>query len=214
MSKPLKFHQTLNQAPRSMKNGQHRRASAPAYGRPLDRADHGARGAVTFPSAFLTWDIAKAEPPQPPTIPYAGIRTGEIIGHRLWWVIGSSICSLAHDRIWLPDETISADTNECICDGPIYRIWGGTYAFASRERCENEARFLLEMRGFQWGVPVFAGWMIAVDGFVAGTVKMWGDVVEHETGYRAQFAKLRSLDAVYGEGDLDALRNRYGVFTT
>lgn len=47
--------------------------------------------------------------------------------------------------------------------------------------------------------------------FVVGTVKMWGEVVEHQFGYRAQFAKLNSLDTLYGEASLSRLRDRYGV---
>ena len=39
---------------------------------------------------------------------------------------------------------------------------------------------------------------------------MWGDIVEHETGYRAEYAKLVSLDEVYGNGcDLEKLRAKY-----
>lgn len=45
--------------------------------------------------------------------------------------------------------------------------------------------------------------------FVSGTVRLWGDVVEHEFGYRAEFAKLHSLDKIYGDGDLAALRAKY-----
>lgn len=44
-----------------------------------------------------------------------------------------------------------------------------------------------------------------------GTVRLWGEVIEHERGYRAEFAKVHSLDHVFGEADLAALRARYGV---
>jgi hypothetical protein len=30
-----------------------------------------------------------------------------------------------------------------------------------------------------------------------GTVFLWGDVVEHERGYRAEFARVRSIDWLY-----------------
>ena len=38
-----------------------------------------------------------------------------------------------------------------------------------------------------------------------------GEVVEHECGYRAQFAKVRSLDSALGPCDMVALRVAYGV---
>lgn len=45
-----------------------------------------------------------------------------------------------------------------------------------------------------------------------GAVKMWGEVVEHERGYRAQFAKLVSLTFVVGDLVNEyALRKKYGV---
>jgi len=47
-------------------------------------------------------------------------------------------------------------------------------------------------------------------GLAIGTIYLWGNVVEHETGWRASHAKLRSLDEIIGvpEGEL---RGEYGV---
>jgi len=43
-----------------------------------------------------------------------------------------------------------------------------------------------------------------------GKVKIWGEVVEHEWGYRSQFAKIVSLD--YGDPELLArFRSIYGL---
>jgi hypothetical protein len=43
-----------------------------------------------------------------------------------------------------------------------------------------------------------------------GKVKIWGEVVEHEWGYRSQFAKVISLD--YGDPELlEKLRKIYRV---
>lgn len=33
-------------------------------------------------------------------------------------------------------------------------------------------------------------------GHVLGTVEMWGDIVEHEKGYRSEWAKIKSLEYV------------------
>jgi hypothetical protein len=52
----------------------------------------------------------------------------------------------------------------------------------------------------------------ACDAFVIGTAFLWGDVVEHECGWRASMAKVKSIDSVvFGNVDLSALRDKYGV---
>ena len=47
--------------------------------------------------------------------------------------------------------------------------------------------------------------------YVIGTVDLWGTVIEHERGYRAEFASVATLDDVIGKVDLEALRRRYRV---
>jgi hypothetical protein len=43
-----------------------------------------------------------------------------------------------------------------------------------------------------------------------GSIKIWGEVVEHETGYRSQFGKIASLD--YGDPELlEKFRRIYAV---
>lgn len=155
-------------------------------------------------------------------IPHARIRTGEIIGHR-WWrfttkedrVIGGCPCSLcrnglfvpgagpltlssvAHWRMWLPGETVYGDTRRSVGDGS--NIPGGTYAFACPAQLAAE---LLARYTYNHDL---AG--------AIGTVKMWGDVVEHEHGYRAEYAKINSIDDVFGtentDRDLAYLRDKY-----
>lgn len=52
---------------------------------------------------------------------------------------------------------------------------------------------------------------------IYGTVKLWGTVIEHEFGYRAEFAAVNSIDYVGGylssqkERILSALRKTYGM---
>jgi hypothetical protein len=41
--------------------------------------------------------------------------------------------------------------------------------------------------------------------YVVGAVSLWGDVIEHEDGYRAQFAQIKSLDSFY---DVDPMTQR------
>lgn len=232
----MKFYQTINQAPRSAKNhGKHRRASPPAYGSPAVGTDYSAGGssqawtAVAWNTGTVTvsdwssssWDIAKPEPPKPPTIPHAGIRTGELIGHRLWWLVDEQLCSLAHRRLWKPSETIYGALNEVVDQNMwgTWHVWGGTYAFFDAAGYADEVEYMLAnikeyARLVARGTHVFrADWLpyAETDSFVAGTIKLWGEVVEHQRGYRAEFAKLHSIDTIYGDGDIEALRSRYGT---
>ena len=232
MAKPLKYYQTLNQAPRSVKNGKHRRAGSPAHGRTIVGADHSAGGADESTTVWVTWHpgtVTYPNPfafsePEPPAIPYAGIRTGELIGHRLWWVLQEDgeqwLSSLAHRRLWQPDETVSANVDKVVDDFGLWigpKIWGGTYAFADAGRLDGEAMYeLLQIERWResvkrCGMGWYAGWVPYAETatFVAGTIKMWGEVIEHETGFRAQFAKLNSIDRMYGPGDLAALQEKY-----
>jgi hypothetical protein len=232
-----KFYQTINQAPRSAKNyGKHRRASPQAHGSPAVGTGYSAGGAgtawtpvawntntVTISRADWSWssiDMALPEP-EPPTVPYAGIRTGELIGHRLWWLVDGQLCSLAHRRLWQPGETIHGGIRE-IVDRNIWgtwQVWGGTYSFFDAAGYADEVEHMLtNVKQFARMKAEGAMWMgtnwIAYQEtatFVAGTIRMWGEVIEHERGYRAEFAKLNSIDVIYGDGDLEALRTRYGV---
>lgn len=232
MAKPLKYYQTLNLAPRSAKNhGKHRRAGTPAHGHSIVGTDYSAGGSDQDGTITITWagsnswsaiDFAAPEP-KPPTIPHAGIRTGELIGHRLWWLVDGQLCSLAHKRLWAPDETIHGDTNKAVDGGGMFfnTIWGGTYAFFDaddRHIAKEMAGILANVAEYEAcmrriGVPPWSVWgwnpYEETGTFVRGTIKMWGEVIEHEHGYRAEFAKLNSLDAMYGRGDLDALRAKY-----
>ena len=48
-----------------------------------------------------------------------------------------------------------------------------------------------------------------------GSVRIWGEVIEHAAGYRAEFARVVSIDGVYPQDNdlLAALRGKYRVGT-
>lgn len=68
------------------------------------------------------------------------------------------------------------------------------------------------------GAKEYAGGIMEV---VIGRVELWGEVVEHERGYRAEFAAIKSLDffkntyrSTFFNSDrrrLNKLRKLYGV---
>jgi hypothetical protein len=121
---------------------------------------------------------------------HEGIRAGEIIAYRAWRVISPGLFrsgdELLHsvymrDYVWLPDEPASGDVKT-----------HGIYSFQDVIRSKQEYSYIA------YGVLLF------------GTIKIWGEVVEHEAGYRSQFGKIVSLD--YGAPELlDKFRKIYRV---
>ena len=75
------------------------------------------------------------------------------------------------DYIWLPDQPASGDVKK-----------HGVYSFRHVIRSIEEYSYNTR------GVLLF------------GKVKIWGEVIEHEAGYRSQFGKIISLD--YGAPEL------------
>ena len=207
-----KFLQSMHAQPRSPRNGRHRfptpqahRDSTPASSARDDRTF------VPFTNT-ITWVPIFPEPPAAPQpIPNAGIRAGEIIGYRAWWVVSVAdhwrLRSLAHQHVWEPGAIEQGDTEKVVqhylhWDFTERRIFGGVYSFKTAELDLGlQERVIMTREGH---IPS------SYLGLAIGTIYLWGDVVEHETGWRASHAKLRSLDEIIGvpEGEL---RGEYGV---
>lgn len=85
--------------------------------------------------------------------------------------------------VWAPDEPMEGKTKSAV-------EHNGVYAF------KTARDFLTELADHMQ---------------VYGKVALWGDVIEHELGYRAQFAKVISLEALQHQPliDIKALRQRY-----
>ncbi len=126
------------------------------------------------------------------SLKHEGIRVGEIIAHRAWAVIQPRWFRSGDDRlhsvlmrdyIWYPDEPASGDVRT-----------HGIYSFQDVIRSKEEY-------GYDSGVS---------GPLLFGKVKIWGEIVEHEAGYRSQFGKIVSLD--YGDPELlDKFRKVYRV---
>jgi hypothetical protein len=201
-----------------------------AYGSSLDQSSYGAFGqqaltqAAAQQQAFLAQQQALAyaqftgatgaqftgcytspEPePKAKSIEDAGISAGEIIGHRVWRITGGLLRSMAVDTVWAPNEVMEGKPGD--------HNGMGVHAFKTASLALTEYGALPEI--------------------VVGTVLLWGDVIEHELGYRAQFGKVNSIDFLLGEKseswvwswwagwrrrqdepslELQRLRHRYGV---
>lgn len=96
-----------------------------------------------------------------------GIRLGEIIAHR-GWVVGPAgfLHSMSAGVVWAPGEPMEGKTKST-------QEHCGVYAFKTAKD------FLTQVGD-------------ALD--IYGRVALWGDIIEHEIGYRAQFAKIIGLD--------------------
>jgi len=108
-----------------------------------------------------------AEPHLPP-LKTEGIRLGEIIAWRGWRLTSSGFLkSMSADVIWPPGEPMEGKTKSS-------EEHNGCYAY------KTARDFLKNHEGS--GLDVY------------GKVALWGDVIEHELGYRAQFAKVVSIE--------------------
>ncbi len=214
--KPQPWYAKFNQPPRSPKDGRNRRPSAPTHRDPPDRTNSGVDPGsqdTTTSWAILPGGITFIYPislPTPPTIPYAGVRAGEIIGHRMWLIREDNyLGSLAHDFIWQPGATIEGKVHEVVDPDPfmLFRpIMGGVYSYFDAHQLTPE---VLIRCGY--GLPFNARSGFIVYGLALGAIKCWGEVIEHQKGWRAQFAKLQSINCVIGEVDLNQLRSKYYV---
>ena len=155
---------------------------------------------VNMSTGSLTWiDPSTCRPftPDEPeiTVENTGIEVGEIIAWRAWRIKDGMLISLVMNTPWLPNETV---------EGSIKGY--GDYGMP------------LGIHSFKKAGDAWNGNEYVTDGeiIVAGQVALWGEVVEHEEGYRAENARVHSLDFIRpetpeNEAMLAKLRQRYGL---
>ncbi len=124
-------------------------------------------------------------PPNPPAFfEDAGIKAGEIVAYRAWRLRNNKLYSVYEsDFCWEPGT---------VCEGNA-ESGTGIHAFKSL--------LLLSEYGVSYS---------NMDVIVTGTVDLWGDVYEHDRGYRASKAAVRSIDDS-PDYDAKALRRLYGL---
>lgn len=162
----------------------------------------------------------------------AGIRAGEIIAFRCWVLTKQAIVEGHHhlrstyaDCTWRPGEVVGLDPEAC-------PEWPAYAAFEGPDKLEERRKRYLRLDphdqdGVRTGIHGFksASWMMMefspshdprIDKYlIYGTVALWGDVIEHQEGFRAEFGKINTLDQIDAglghEETLDKLRKLYGV---
>lgn len=173
-------------------NGTTRKTAAQAQGNSLDGAGSSNTGAATTTLTAITpipwYAFALSEQS---TIPHAGIRAGEIIAWRAWLVLSTPEDYRYYDKenwLFARDRQLrlhSVITHSIWEKGRMQgEIWGshhGVHAFKSKTDAIN-----------------YAAEFSVLATLAVGQVALWGDVIEHEIGYRAEFAKVHSINYLVG----------------
>src|SRR5262245_13628177 len=104
------------------------------------------------------------------------IRAGEIIGWRFWRLCNGLLNSVYVPYTWRPGVFERSSAAEIACCNPGY------HAFRDKERAELKASMHV-----YWS-PL-----------VIGSVAMWGEVIEHQYGWRSEYAAVRSITKITGD---------------
>ncbi|HEX4919747.1 MAG TPA: hypothetical protein VFV92_03305 [Candidatus Bathyarchaeia archaeon] len=139
---------------------------------------------------------------------------GEIEAFRFWLVTEDLLLmSYTQNCMWPPNTVMprSDPTKQLYLGTEPASAPLGYYAFKNEADCRAEAP-MFEMLGRRMGLDypwteVQQEWRpeenVKIDtpvkciGMGYGTVQLWGEVIEHEIGYRAEYAKVKSLDGVF-----------------
>ncbi len=136
-----------------------------------------------------------AEPPEAPEIENAGLSFGEIVAHRMWRITAErKLKSGYRDDIWEPGVPVSGDPDH------------GVHAFKAGDPGISDAvaqygpngfmAAMARMTGLLWSGKEASDVCARDIGAAIGTVRLYGTVIEHERGYRAQYAMVESIDRI------------------
>ena len=173
-------------------------------------------GLTKLTSGFFPWETSQS--PRPAL--KREIKMGEITGYRCWRIENGLLRSVYQKDIWHPGK---------ILEGRELEDWGQRGVHSWKQ--PNSRQFLEYLVGYLAYVadPAQSQWMsingngsrivVSNTALVTGSVILWGDVVEHDHGYRGEFAKVKSLDWLFPsqgmmgkeQSTLDNLRREYGV---
>lgn len=158
-----------------------------------NQAPGGGTGAGGQPVAQFSWSVGATNPaavgafaPASSSVASdfedAGILAGEVTAYRCWRL----------------DD-----------DGFLYSVFQSGYRWEPGAIAEGDAYGGNGIHAFK-SIILMAKYADDPEGYVTGTIEMWGDVFEHERGYRASKAAIKSIDdsSYY---DAEELRKRYGL---
>jgi hypothetical protein len=110
------------------------------------------------------------------------IRAGEIVGWRIWKLCNGFLDSVFVTYTWRPGVFERSSCKRREYDRSGYYENFGYHAFKERDRAEREA-------------SMYTHWWPCV----IGSVAMWGEVIEHEHGWRSEYAAVRSIIKISGD---------------
>lgn len=155
-------------------------------------AQHVAAAAAAALTGKFSNELTRPSPL--PALPVS-TKFGELTGYRVWQLQLGHLKSTYMDYFWMPGKVAGLIEGQRIEDyGPA-----GIHAF---KEPHGPLLMLLGCTGHD---------------LVFGTVKLWGDVIEYERGYHAEFASIVSLDHIElvdkarEASALRELRERYRV---
>ena len=122
------------------------------------------------------------------------IRAGEIIGWRFWRLRNGLLNSVIVPYTWRPGVFERSGSKQRGFKNPGY------HAFRDKEQAEHAAL-------------MYAHWWPSV----IGSVAMWGEVMEHQRGWRSEYAAVQSITKINGNVSFRSkhsllleLREKYG----
>lgn len=147
------------------------------------------------PPQFSGFHSAFNEPTPRPEL-HREMQVEEIVGYRCWRYKVGLLQSVFQDDIWKPKQIMEGRGLEDWNKRGIH-AWKGQGSPHYQQYCQSTHTNCL----------------------IVGSIYLWGDVVEHEHGYRGEFATVRSLDWIYFDVPqmgreqivLDELRKLYNV---
>jgi len=138
---------------------------------------------------------------EPKPLEFEPLEVGEIVAYRAWLLTFDGLLTSVHIKhaLWKPGHPMQGKINDVF----IYGEGGGVHA----------AKDVEAVREYIGDVQTYD---MATDSYrtlVIGTVVLWGEVIEHERGYRAEYAQIASLDEITGDNPeaLRRLRETYGL---
>lgn len=175
---------------KEIKDGEHRRAAKALAERTVERTNREAKLRALMAVRAAAEDRARAKHR---TLEDAGIRAGEVVAWRCWRERDGKLFSIAFRNHEWVDGRMSVDP-----DGLAIEVGGGVHAWKDEQKAQCYAieavmfdnlyrqAMASPYRALQLGIEstrLFEGRIIV------GRVKLWGEIVEHEFGYRAEHAR-------------------------
>lgn len=170
---------TFGQLAGGLSNGSNRQANSPLHGGSAQALGAGISGAAALAQQQSLYDAMLAQAAArvlteriAEPVENTGLELGEVIAWRAWEYHPEAglLTSCAVGNFWLPGEPMKGD--------PDQTNLTGVNAFKEPHKAYDE----------------YGSHRLAT--CVTGKIALWGEIIEHEDGYRAQFGMPVSFDII------------------